>query len=545
MEKKYPFKFLDAYRREDIDFFFGRKAEVEALYQMIFQGKMLLLYGTSGTGKTSLIQCGLANKFQTYDWLALNIRRGSNLIASLDKILCQESDDVFEYQETKPPKIQNLTEKIEAVYRASFKPIYLIFDQFEELYVLGSKAEQKQFIACVKEILRIDQPVKIIISIREEYLGFLYEFERAVPELLRKKLRVEPMNIDVVKTVIRSMGSMPEGNVRLQAGEEDAIAEEIFEKIRGKNSLTIELPYLQVFLDKLYLQTTGDEHRQADALFTLEALKQMGDIGDVLRDFLDEQALKIAQELGQKPETIWQILSPFVTLEGTKDPLSEPELRSRRSEIKPALLDDTLQALVKSRILRFSEHDQRYEIAHDALAKQVHAKRSDEDIALLEVQRLIKSTMGMKAEAREFFTAKQLGFIEPYLTKVPLTKEEKEHVANSQRDVLKKRNMRRRWRIAAGVTLVIIVFSLAVLLNSAATARDKAQQALKTIEYNEIKRKANDLKYFGDSYEALGKKTDAAEYFQAAFDSLDTNLQEHPGLKQDTLYNILRKKLNH
>ena len=93
MQKIYPFKFLNSYQREDKDFFFGRTEEVDALYQMIFQTQILLIYGTSGTGKTSLIQCGLANKFHSYDWLALHIRRGSNLVSSLDKALCDAGED--------------------------------------------------------------------------------------------------------------------------------------------------------------------------------------------------------------------------------------------------------------------------------------------------------------------------------------------------------------------------------------------------------------------------------------------------------------------
>ena len=77
------------------------------------------------------------------------------------------------------------------IYLKHFRPIYLIFDQFEELFILGSKKEQAEFIKTVQEILKVEQPVKLIFSIREEYLGSLYEFERAVPELFRKKGRCD------------------------------------------------------------------------------------------------------------------------------------------------------------------------------------------------------------------------------------------------------------------------------------------------------------------------------------------------------------------
>src|SRR5690606_30506406 len=73
----------NAYTQSDRDFFFGREEEIASLYEMVFQTDILLIYGASGTGKTSLIQCGLANKFQPYDWLALTIRRGTDINQSL------------------------------------------------------------------------------------------------------------------------------------------------------------------------------------------------------------------------------------------------------------------------------------------------------------------------------------------------------------------------------------------------------------------------------------------------------------------------------
>ena len=78
-----PFKFLDAYTKQDKDIFFGRDQEIEDLYQKVFEAKILQVYGMSGTGKTSIINCGLANKFEESDWLPINIRRGTDINKSL------------------------------------------------------------------------------------------------------------------------------------------------------------------------------------------------------------------------------------------------------------------------------------------------------------------------------------------------------------------------------------------------------------------------------------------------------------------------------
>ena len=68
---KSPFKFLDSYTKDDRAIFFGRDREIEELYHRVFESKIMLVYGVSGTGKSSLIHCGLANKFQDTDWLPL------------------------------------------------------------------------------------------------------------------------------------------------------------------------------------------------------------------------------------------------------------------------------------------------------------------------------------------------------------------------------------------------------------------------------------------------------------------------------------------
>jgi len=272
--------------------------------------------------------------------------------------------------------------------------------------------------------------VKIILSIREEYLGHLFELEKEVPQLLRKKLRVEPMSIDKVTHVINGINNFKLSNVRFSADELDNITRGIFEKIKGtKKTLFIELPYLQVFFDKLYFETTKDASHQAEALITANVLNRIGDIGDVLRNFLEEEVKCISRDLSLKyknvsPETVWKILSPFCTLEGTKEPISKQELAGRLPGVDKKLIDEAVESFVNSRIVNCTDNENLYELAHDSLALSIAAKRSDEEIAMLEVRRLIESQVSVKNEAREFFTERQLLFIEPYLEKFKADEEE-------------------------------------------------------------------------------------------------------------------------
>jgi len=481
MQKKYPFKFLDSYTREDKDFFFGRTDEIEDLYKMCFQSNILLVYGTSGTGKTSLIQCGLANKFQSYDWSSLFIRRGKNLIYALDKILCEETDKAFPAAAEKEYSIKNLTEKIESIYEVSLKPIYLIFDQFEELYILGNNDEQNGFFKVIREILSIKRPVKIIISIREEYLGHLYKFEQAVPELLRKKLRVEAMNLGKVTTVIEGIGNSKNSNISIEKGKEKDIATTIFEKLReDEKSNTIQLPYLQVFLDNLYMDitkkeypTAGDETRKAEATISTEALNKFGNIGDVLRSFLVEQVSKTALKLEKPQEIIWRILSPFVTLQGTKNPIEKIEVFEILRDIPHDFIEKVIDVFVKSRILRLNENNQRYEITHDALAKQVNAHRSPEEIAILEVKRMIKNLVEAQKGKSRVFDEEQLAIIKQFRERIQLEPEEVKAIESSQQiaDEEKRKEeeqkkielakARKRNRTLAGFLIVAILAFIA------------------------------------------------------------------------------------
>ena len=448
-EQKYPFKLLDAYERGDKDFYFGRDEEVKQLYEKTFQSNLLLVYGASGTGKTSLIQCGLANCFESHDWLDIPIRRVADINKSLEKALKDKIGNETEFIDDEleicdKTDLSPLARQIKNLRLKYFKPIYLIFDQFEELYILGKKDEQTEFYKNIKQLLSLNQPVKIIISIREEYLGHLYYFERIVPDILRKKLRVEPMTLDKVSKVMHGINNPEKSLVTLQKGEEETLIQAIFDKLR-EDKISIELPYLQVLLEKMYRDKTHDYKPQptTSTALGLDDLSKIGDIGDILFDLLNGLILQLNTDKNIESETVWEILSCLVTVEGTKEPLSLSELQRQVTEIEENTLVEILHFFVRKRILRFDENENLYEIAHDSLAKQIHANLSEEKKELKKAKKLIEN----KRSLYELLSEEQLIQIDLYLSQSEqkkLSPEEQDCITRSKQEIEEQKKKKKK-----------------------------------------------------------------------------------------------------
>src|SRR5688572_15948447 len=143
MNTKSPFKLLDPYQKGDRQIFFGRDKEISELYDFINKNRIVLVYGQSGTGKTSLIMCGLANEFESTDWIPVFVRRGNNINESLEHALIIQLQEglaswdkealhrnLHEIQNHSPEPNDRLIQVLQGLTYKYLRPIYLIFDQF-------------------------------------------------------------------------------------------------------------------------------------------------------------------------------------------------------------------------------------------------------------------------------------------------------------------------------------------------------------------------------------------------------------------------------
>jgi hypothetical protein len=343
---KSPFKFLNAYAQADKDIFFGREEETEELYDRVFETNLILLYGASGTGKTSIINCGLANKFESADWHPIFIRRKGDLLQSLNEALDQAAL-------TKIPN-DTIFNKAKSLYLDYFKPVYLIFDQFEELFVLGTQEEQIAFFDIIRTLLNEGLQCKILISMREEYIAYLSDYELIIPNLFDNRQRIEKMNMAQIKDVIE--GTTTAFNIALEPRE--MVLDAIIHKLRDPKQ-GIELSSLQVYLDSIYRKARELQPTAERLTFTPDLITQTGAFEDVLDTFLSEQIAMIEQELEAQGNTVkgvpQTVLFALVTEDGTKQALETKALEEQlfnRKKILPKHIAYCVKRFQELRIIQ-------------------------------------------------------------------------------------------------------------------------------------------------------------------------------------------------
>ncbi len=343
-----PFKFLNAYNKLDEASFFGREKESEDLYELTYDTRLILLYGASGTGKTSLIQCGLANKFRDSHWLGIFVRRSTNIIEAIREALYKELGDLANRNSQ-----SSILELIEQLYFEKFKPIYFLLDQFEELFILNpNKEEQQEFFELLDLILNSKVSCKFIIIMREEFIAQLWEYESIIPYLFDHRYRVEKMRLSTLEEVVEKTLDRFEKKGVIQLEDKTELAHQIVQKLQT-NTTDPELTYLQVYLHRLY--QLASQRNKTLPIFNTALINELGSFEDVIGDFLTDQLRVIETQLGVGKEGIpLRILGALVTDAHTKKVVSPDYLEQIRQNLNITKneLEHCIQAFESMRIIQ-------------------------------------------------------------------------------------------------------------------------------------------------------------------------------------------------
>ncbi len=534
---KSPFKFLDAFTLQDKDAFFGRDQEIDDLYALAFKTSLILVYGLSGTGKTSLVQCGLASRFDGPDWYPIFVRRNENINTSLTNVLENALG-----QKTG----ENVVENISRLLRKTLRPVYLLFDQMEELFILGQEAEQRTFMTSLRELLDSQLPAKIILIMREEYIGQLYQYEQMIPELFDHRFRVEPMGPAKVKNVIRS--SFEKFNIHL-ADPKEELLELMVQNISDPRT-GITLPYLQVYLDMLYQDQYHKQYGQTEpgenpALdITKKEIDAIGRIDNILERYLEDQIRELRESLSKKYKNIpanavQQVLDVFVSEEGTKRPVHYKQVESNliiteeaasgMQGVPDILLTDILKYLEQDRILR--RGDDYMELAHDSLALIIDNRRSESQRQLQNIRKRLLNAYEEFQKTGAFLNQKQLAAFDEYRSQLGLSPEleaflvkcedEVERQAAEDKERLQQENkMAEQKKLAR--TRTIWLFIALILAGLAVFMAMKFYSEKETVNKH-----ADNLKVYGDSMDLeLFKKTNLLDSLSNAIRQANTGVSD-------------------
>ncbi len=447
--QKSPFKFLDSFTKEDREIFFGRDREIEELHTRVFESRILLVYGTSGTGKSSLINCGLANRFNDSDWLPVNVRRGTDINRSLFEALAKTAvtKTPFEKLSASAGEGYNLEKLLRSVWLDHFKPVFFIFDQFEELFIFGTRDEKDELIRNVAKVTGSDIQCRFIFSIREEYLAGVTEFEREIPSFLSNRIRIEKMTRqNAVKTID---GPCRINNIDVEAG----FAEALLRKL-NPDTPDVELTWLQIYLDRI-MKIAGGGDNTVNRL-SKDLLEKAGEVKDILGTFLEEQISRL-----DDPETGMSVLKSFVSAKGTKNQISEDELIEYTGAFGKKIDGDTIrsfiQRFIKLRILRDKDENGKYELRHDSLASKIYEKITIVEKELLEVKSFIENAYSNYTKRELLLTEEDLKYIAPYEDKLFLNEKHQKFIEESKDSIHRVRRRRLNFAIAAASAIIIVL----------------------------------------------------------------------------------------
>jgi WD40 repeat protein len=382
----------------------GRQQDVNRLVERIGRSdhKLTVIQGQSGVGKSSLVQAGLIpalkqNAIGTRDVVPVLQQVYTDWVRELGKCLTEalvESGNLESDQTPQPPPLQGKEESsfpllvgeglgersiLDQLKKNAEQNLLtvLIFDQFEEFFfICKDPIQRRQFYEFMRDALDVPY-VKVILSLREDYLYYLLECNNRLISLevinnniLDKHILYYLGNFSVedAKSVIQNLTELA------QFPLETALIDALVQDLAG------ELGEVR----PIELQVVGAQ-LQTEKIGKLEQYQKHGPKEKLVERFLEE----VVKDCGSGNEQIAKLVLYLLTDENNTRPLKTRADLELELDVEASKLDLVLEIFVKSRLV-FQVPAlpvDRYQLVHDYLVAFVRQQQSARLIAELEKER--------------------------------------------------------------------------------------------------------------------------------------------------------------
>ena len=400
----------------------GRKLDLDELITRIAKPsyKLIVLYGKSGVGKSSLVNAGLIpllehTSFEGRDVCAIALRVYTNWEEELEKALKIVSFQPPLPLESKaltpqPPlplgegeqdSVLNSLSKNEVLLpspsgrgaggeglisklrekEAQNKRLVLIFDQFEEFFFVyyNQPTERRRFFEFIGKLLNDSQnlsSLKVVLSLREDYLHYLLECNQIDS--------MAAIDQDILsKNVLYRVG-----NLKVEA------AKSLIQTLTEKSRFYLEPKLIGVIADDLKdelgevrpieLQVVGAQLQQ-EGIKTLEQYRLLGTNPKAI--LVERYLNDVIVDCGEENNRLAKFLLFMLTDERGTRPLKtreelEKDLHDLLAEMQgdTSALDLVLEIFVRSGLVVLIPESplDRYQLVHDYLAEFIRASQAPE-----------------------------------------------------------------------------------------------------------------------------------------------------------------------
>ncbi len=370
-----PFKSLSWFKEEDARVFYGRKSEIKDLYNLLddklqSRTRLVLLYGQSGVGKSSLLSAGLIPRLPDDAWIVVYKRRGQDGTAT----------DILEA--FKSLLIENKGDKRRAV---------LILDQLEEIFTNPSGEKEKLLFAKYLEGILMEFPAaKIILSFREEYLGRITDLLQRSPDSYSLK-GINYLAKEGLREAIVGVAEEHSNRYRNIKFHDTDLPVIMANDLSGTDQRSHSL-LLQSILWQMWHQVPIDD----DVIFTDDIYRKCkrDSIIDLIDNSLNEVGV-IAPQFVNSGLAI-DLLGFLISDEGTSAIRTEADIFEAYEHIDSTDINKLLGLLGDKYLIHSFADETKYRLQHDILAPAIQKRLFESDSPGQKASRFIKNALKSK-----------------------------------------------------------------------------------------------------------------------------------------------------